>query len=941
MSYPADGVESAYRNRSDDVASMLNTYHPTHYLIFNLSERQYDAAKFSNSVEHVPFPDHHAPPLPLLLLTCHKIDLWLNKDPENVVVIHCLAGKGRTGTVIAAYLVFSGLFSEADEGMNYYASKRSINNWGVTGPSQRRAVNYLAEVISKNLTPPFDPLFISTITIEGVPRLDGDLQNGIPPPFFVIYNNNDPMNVIKLFDTRYSKQPPCITQETTSLSWEVKKEIQGDILVNFMHSPSKFFGFHDQMLGRFSFYTGMLTGNTITFTQSEIDEANSNTDGRFPPNFKVILEFEPCSQERIAQVEKSEEFRKSYEKEIWKMRSSEPRDGSICFLQSERTQERIAEARDSVSNRGAPGEMGGYLTMRENTGDKQLKRRWFVMKVDRVSYFKGPRHLKSLGDFLAHNISEIQPDTKDAKAFEILHAGQEIQLFASDELNRDQWVRSILKLKQNCFSLPDPSLDLDSLQGSLYLTISTLSLSLIATTYALQLVRKPLNIQDIPPRKSPPQPTHVSVYCEIEFASQKQTTPIFKLVLSGEGKDPSKGIAIQGDDAKWDFKFLVFDLYSSFSIRVYYVPLGQSENSPKSIVGEAPSEYLLVSTTSPLGAFLETNQFNELIKLQDECKLEDEVIAMTHTTSAVRLSLKYLPSVSSLSITKGFNSAKDTRTDDEKLLPDFRSVSSLSSLGYSHFGEDEDRHFFSTPNVPESSHLLDLNQSFPSPSPSPNMNIQKKLSQAPTPSPSFSIEDDLLFASKEDYSPASSPTTSSFSSISPCPSPCASPQFHFLDIEERAERAERAAPTSFQRLETLKSPFVKGNIIFLQSLNSTLNLRIRKISGRVEANGKLQGTSKFIVHTFQKGRITLQSATILKTFVKLKDDGTFTGLGLGDEPGILFHIIPHPKEGVFTLESVVRPGSYLSFDESGIPITTTSLGKPSQLFICVFGKAKE
>ena len=42
----------------------------------------------------------------------------------NTVAIHCLAGKGRTGTAICCYLLYSGRFLNPMDAMNYYAKKR-------------------------------------------------------------------------------------------------------------------------------------------------------------------------------------------------------------------------------------------------------------------------------------------------------------------------------------------------------------------------------------------------------------------------------------------------------------------------------------------------------------------------------------------------------------------------------------------------------------------------------------------------------------------------------------------------------------------------------------------------------------------------------------------------------------------------------------------------
>ena len=45
-------------------------------------------------------------------------------DVNRVVAVHCLAGKGRTGTAIACYLIYSGRFTDPEDALNYYANKR-------------------------------------------------------------------------------------------------------------------------------------------------------------------------------------------------------------------------------------------------------------------------------------------------------------------------------------------------------------------------------------------------------------------------------------------------------------------------------------------------------------------------------------------------------------------------------------------------------------------------------------------------------------------------------------------------------------------------------------------------------------------------------------------------------------------------------------------------
>lgn len=50
MSFPAEGVESAIKNNIEDVRLFLDSKHPGHYAVYNLSPRSYRHSKFHNRV---------------------------------------------------------------------------------------------------------------------------------------------------------------------------------------------------------------------------------------------------------------------------------------------------------------------------------------------------------------------------------------------------------------------------------------------------------------------------------------------------------------------------------------------------------------------------------------------------------------------------------------------------------------------------------------------------------------------------------------------------------------------------------------------------------------------------------------------------------------------------------------------------------------------------
>ncbi len=191
MGFPSEGAEGVYRNPLKQVQQFFLLRHPNHFRIYNLcSERAYDHAKFDGRVAHFPFDDHNPPPFTLIKQFCEDARSFLDEHPQNVISVHCKAGKGRTGTMIASYFVYAGV-GNSNETLLLFGKQRTSNSKGVTIPSQIRYVHYFDNYCSlrraQKPAPGHTTLFLNRIFIRNV----GKTYAGSDVYFTILHPSKD------------------------------------------------------------------------------------------------------------------------------------------------------------------------------------------------------------------------------------------------------------------------------------------------------------------------------------------------------------------------------------------------------------------------------------------------------------------------------------------------------------------------------------------------------------------------------------------------------------------------------------------------------------------------------------------------------------------------------------------------------------------------------
>lgn len=150
--------QRAYRNPLDALVTFLDNKHGKDWCIweFRAEGTGYPDSEVYGRIHHFPWPDHHPPPFVLIPAIMGSMRNWIykfdDKDSEGkskgsekrVAVVHCKAGKGRSGTVACGYLISEEGWKLEDALQRFTERRMRVGfGAGVSIPSQLRWVGYI------------------------------------------------------------------------------------------------------------------------------------------------------------------------------------------------------------------------------------------------------------------------------------------------------------------------------------------------------------------------------------------------------------------------------------------------------------------------------------------------------------------------------------------------------------------------------------------------------------------------------------------------------------------------------------------------------------------------------------------------------------------------------------------------------------------------------
>ena len=253
MGAPTDGLSAALRNPFPEVERFFALRHPRGAArVYDLRAEpgaRYAASCFSGSTcGEFRFFDHNPAPLAVLAAAVEDMAAWLASAEEHVVAVHCKAGKGRTGMVVAALLLRIGAAPSAADALTLFGEARTHDGKGVTIPSQMRYVHYFEALLRSPAQPPAKTLRLARIRLHTVPNFD--LTGGCDP-FFDVRLRDGKLQVFNWLEAKGGRVENYKPRNASMVEFDVTPYdvvVRGDVKMCFFDwdqfsEPDKMFHF--------------------------------------------------------------------------------------------------------------------------------------------------------------------------------------------------------------------------------------------------------------------------------------------------------------------------------------------------------------------------------------------------------------------------------------------------------------------------------------------------------------------------------------------------------------------------------------------------------------------------------------------------------------------------------------------------------------------------
>ena len=295
---PPHAASPPSRLRPNDagvVASMLTSRHGDKFMVWNLSEEEYDADAFHNQVLTYKFPGYPAPPLGLLFKLATTMEGWLAADPANVAVVHCMNGRGRSLSVAAVLLAWMGQSDSPLLALDAACEARGGSLDTLSIPSQRRYMGYFASVL-QGIKPRSACMVLRSVTLHGVPAFGEGPEGGGCAPYLQVFKGGELLHSSLRASGGELVEPAWVPSASPSVTFDVGVPMCGDILLRCRHLGSGSTGGGVRVtIFRAAFHTGFISDGLLRFSKTQLDMAAS--DPRYPTRAYVECKFEPMSSE--------------------------------------------------------------------------------------------------------------------------------------------------------------------------------------------------------------------------------------------------------------------------------------------------------------------------------------------------------------------------------------------------------------------------------------------------------------------------------------------------------------------------------------------------------------------------------------------------------------------------------------------------------------------